>query len=185
MPSGTLVILSGPSGVGKDTIIDAWQKLNPQVVRVVACTTRAPRENEINGHDYHFLTKEDFELKINNDHFLEYKKVHENYYGTPSDQVDQLLNLGKIAILKIDVQGALEVMAKKPEILSIFLLPPSTQELERRLTSRKTDSPEQVQIRLTTALQEIEQSAKYKYQVVNENIMSAVEQLEQIVSNHS
>ncbi len=182
MPQGLLVILSGPSGVGKDTLIDAWRQFNASIVRVVACTTRKPRKNEVDGIDYHFLNETEFEQKILNSEFLEYKKVHQSYYGTPISQVESLLQDNKVAILKIDVQGALEVMDNRDDAISIFILPPSTKELKRRLTSRQTDSPEQVQIRLETALKEIELADQYQYKVVNENITTAVEQLQQIIS---
>lgn len=180
MPRGLLLILSGPSGVGKDTLIDAWSALDPDVVRVVACTTRAPREGELNAIDYHFLTEEEFLHRAEQGRFLEYKKVHDKYYGTPLDQVEELLRLGKTAILKIDVQGALEVMEKRPDAATVFILPPNLGELERRLRSRKTDTPEQIEMRLETSRQEMAHAVRYKYHIKNDNLDEAVKELANI-----
>ena len=177
---GVLMIVSGPSGVGKDTVLNRWFSRNSNVKRVVSCTTRQPREGELNGEDYHFLSPADFEGMVLDDQFLEYKNVHGNYYGTPLRQVEEMLSAGIVAILKIDVQGALAVMEKHPETTSVFLLPPSWEELERRLTSRGTEDEEAIAKRLSNAKDELATAPKYQYQVINDNIDKTVEELERI-----
>lgn len=175
--SGRLVILSGPSGVGKDTLIEAWRARDPRVERVVAWTTRAPRPGEVDGVDYCFVTPEDFQRRAERGGFLEHKLVHGNWYGTPLDALEEMLRIGKIAVLKIDVQGGLEVMAKRPEAVSIFIHPPSWQELERRIRSRATETEEKVRLRLQNARKEIEAAQRYAHHVVNDRVESAVNQI--------
>ena len=131
MAKGKLVILSGPSGVGKDTVIDAWKAADPRVERIVARTTRAPREYEVDGIDYVFLSTEKFLELADQGFFLEHKNVFDNYYGTPLGDMERVLNEGRIAVLKIDVQGALSVMPLRPDAITVFILPPSEEELER------------------------------------------------------
>lgn len=181
---GHLIIFSGPSGVGKDTLLEAWAERNPRVKKVTAYTTRAPREGEANGQDYHFVDRDTFDRLAQEGAFLEFKEVYGNGYATPNQGVDDLLVAGELAILKIDVQGALEAMEKRPDALSIFILPPSTEELERRIRDRATDSPEQIKKRLDNALLEIEIGAKYHFRVVNDQVDSAIEELEAIVKQH-
>lgn len=181
MPSGRVVILSGPSGVGKDTVIDAWRAVNPLVRRVVACTTRAPREGEVHGVDYTFLSPEEFDQKAARGEFLEHKIVHGKGYATPRDQVDRLVAEGCIALLKIDVQGASEVREKLPGVLSIFLLPPSRDELAARIQGRGTETEEQRQRRLKTAEEEMAQADCYSHQVINDQVDSCVNRLQEIV----
>lgn len=178
---GKLVILSGPSGVGKDTVIDEWRLINPRVVRVIAETTRSPRPGEVHGEDYFFSTVEEFEVRIEKGAFLEHKNVFGNYYGTPLSQLEALIEAGKIAILKIDVQGALDVMKARPEAVSIFILPPSLGELERRLRSRATDSEDAILNRLEKAKWEIEESRHYQHRIVNEKIADVVAECERIL----
>ncbi len=179
--NGKLVILSGPSGVGKDTVIDAWQRADPRVERVVAYTTRAPRPGEVDGLDYHFRTVEQFlEMAAAGD-FLEYKEVHGNWYATPLKDLDRMLAEGKIAILKIDVQGAEEVFGLRPDAVSIFLLPPSIEELERRIRGRGTESEEKVALRLENAQREIEASAGYRHRLVNSDLGGLVRELIELV----
>lgn len=177
---GMALIVSGPSGVGKDTVIDAWTKADNTIARVVATTTRKPRENEVDGVDYNFVSKEEFESLIDKNAFLEYMNVHGNYYGTPLSSVDKLVLEGKTAILKIDVQGALEVMKKRADIPSIFILPPSLEELENRLRGRGTEKEEVIQKRLKNALDEIEKSLYYQYKVINKDVEITVTELQEI-----
>jgi guanylate kinase len=179
--NGIAIILSGPSGVGKDTIIDRWQKLDPTVQRVVAFTTRPPRPGEENGVAYHFVSHEDFLEKARQNHFLEYKEVHGNFYATPLKTLRDMVNQGKKAILKIDVQGALQVMPDHPEILSIFLLPPSTEELINRLKKRGTESPEKLAERIKNAEFELAQAPHYQHQVINQNVDKCVQEIMTIV----
>jgi guanylate kinase len=182
MPRGTLVILSGPSGVGKDTIINAWQAQDPRVRRVVAYTTRDPRPGEVNGLDYHFVPVDRFQEHAANGDFLEYKEVHGNHYATPLCDMEAMLDEGAIAILKIDVQGALAAMALRPEATSVFLLPPSDAELERRIRGRATDADEVILRRLENARAELALADKYQHRLVNLDIDEVVAKLRQIVA---
>jgi guanylate kinase len=180
---GRLMILSGPSGVGKDTVLDAWRVSNHRVQRVVAATSRPPRVGEVDGIDYHFLTREAFLAMVENGELLEYKEVFENLYGTPKLGLEKLLGEGKIAVLKIDVQGALEVMSKRPDAVSIFLLPPDDATLESRLRNRSTDTEAVVELRLKNAKEEIAIGMNhYSHRVVNANVDQAVKELEEIVN---
>ncbi len=179
---GRLAILSGPSGVGKDTVLEQWQKVNTQIVRVVAATTRLPREGEVDGVDYHFLTEPAFRVMAEEGGFLEHKQYGSSWYGTPLDQVEDLTKQGKVALLKIEVQGAAEVRALIPEVLSIFLLPPSFEELERRIRDRGTESEDQIQKRLSRAKEELAEADTYAYRVVNDDLMRCVEELERILN---
>lgn len=178
---GKLVILSGPSGVGKDTVIGAWKKVRPEVVRVVAYTTRNRRDGEEDGVDYHFVPIERFLSMVKEEKFLEWKNVHNNYYGTPIHDMQAILDDGKIAILKIDVQGAMTAMEKRPDAISIFLLPPSMEELERRIRGRKSDSEEVIQLRLQNAKNELGHADRYQYRVVNDDLDRCVREIDELV----
>ena len=181
--TGRLVILSGPSGVGKDTVLDAWRLRNPRVQRVVAATTRMPRPGEVDGVDYHFLTREAFLNKANCNEMLEFMEVFGNLYGTPVEGMERLLAEGKVAVLKIDVQGALTVMEKRPDAVTVFLLPPSPEELEARLHARSTDDPKEIELRLQTAHAEIAIGmSHYSHHVINADVDQAVDELEAIVN---
>ncbi len=177
---GLGMIVSGPSGVGKDTILDAWMRRDPNVVRVIAYTTREPRPGEQDGVDYHFVSTTEFQDLIIQNAFLEYKEVHGNYYGTPRFHLQELLDSGKTAILKIDVQGALQVMQIRPDIVTVFLVAPSWEVLVERLTRRGTESGPKLEERLRTALFELEHSDHYQHVIINENIEDCVSQLERI-----
>ena len=175
--TGRLVILSGPSGVGKDTVIDAWKKSNPRVQRVVAYTTREPRPGEVDGIDYHFVTRQRFDDLVADNAFLEHKIVHGNCYATPLADMDAMLIAGKIAVLKIDVQGAMEAMKLRPDALSIFILPPNFEDLEKRIRGRATDSEEVIERRLQDAKYELSFADKYAARVVNDDIDRVVREL--------
>lgn len=174
--------MSGPSGVGKDTVINAWRAKNPRVQRVVAYTTREPRVGEQEGIDYHFVSIDRFHELAADGAFLEHKEVHGNWYATPLRDMEQMLGEGKIAILKIDVQGALSAMRVRPDALSIFLMPPSWEELERRIRGRGTDDAATIEKRLRNATEEIEYADRYRFQVTNDDLNKAVEELEGIVA---
>jgi guanylate kinase len=179
---GKLVILSGPSGVGKDTVLVAWTKANPKVVRVISYTTRPIRPGETDGIDYHFVDRDRFLELVGEGAFLEFKEVHGNLYATPLADMNALLEAGKIAVLKIDVQGAQTAMEKRPDALTIFLLPPSHEELEARIRGRATEDDEAIRVRLENARQELEVSRHYQHRLVNMDIDQTVAALEAIVT---
>lgn len=176
------MILSGPSGVGKDTVINEWQKRNARVRRVVAYTTRTPRKGEVAGVDYHFVSCKEFLAKATAGEFLEFKEVHGNHYATPLRDLDLMLTEGLVAILKIDVQGALTAMELRPEAMSVFLLPPTNEELERRIRARNADSDEAITRRLINAHEEIALAHHYQHRLVNDSVPDLVETLEKLVS---
>lgn len=179
--TGRIVIVSGPSGVGKDTVIDAWSSADPRVERVVAVTTRPPREGEVDGSDYHFVDRAVFNQMVEDGAFLEHKVVHGEMYATPMSGVQSVLDRGNFAVLKIDVQGAAAVMDKVPEVVSFFILPPSIEELERRLRSRGSESEEKVAERLQNAIREIESSEIYHYRFVNDSVERCVGEIQEIL----
>ncbi len=181
MPRGTLVILSGPSGVGKDTVINTWHDQDPRVRRVVAYTTRDPRPGEVDGVDYHFVTVDQFMEMAAAGDFLEYKEVHGNHYATPLKDMEAMLDAGHVAILKIDVQGALSAMTLRPDAETVFLLPPSESELEHRIRHRGTDSEEVIQRRLEKARAEMALADKYRHRLVNASVDEVVTRLREIV----
>jgi guanylate kinase len=169
-PGALVVIISGPSGVGKDTIIDAMRDRPTPHERtyVVTCTTRQRRATEVDHRDYHFKTREEFEELRRSGGLLEAAEVHGNWYGTPRDQVVQALAAGRDAVLKIDVQGADAVRREIPASLLVFVVPPSLEELEHRLISRSTENPEDLARRLRNAKAELARKDLYDHVVVNE-----------------
>ena len=181
--NGRLVILSGPSGVGKDTLLDRWTATNPRVRRVVTYTTRVPREGEIEGVAYHFVAPDIFKRMAADGAFLEAKEVHGNLYGSPVRETNELVSRGKIAVLKIDVQGALEVMKQRPDAMTVFILPPAFEELERRIRSRALDPEPVIQTRLQDAKWEIEQAGAYERTIVNDDVDRALAELELIAGS--
>ncbi|MDR3688184.1 MAG: guanylate kinase [Fimbriimonas sp.] len=182
MAAGRLVILSGPSAVGKDSVIDRWKELDPSVERIVARTTRDPRPGEVDGRDYVFLTVEQFRKLIDEDFFLEYKPVFDNFYGTPRTLMDRALEEGRIAVLKIDVQGALDVMKLRPDAITVFLMPPSEEALRDRINLRDLDSPEVKKKRLAKAVEEMSHAGEYQHQIVNDVVDLAVQKLRELTS---
>lgn len=169
-PGAMLVIVSGPSGVGKDTVISSLCLVPTEPERwfVITCTTRPRREYEVDGVHYHFLSPEDFEDKRAEGGFLEANLVHGHWYGTPRDEVRAALAAGRDAILKIDVQGAAVVKQKVPEALLVFLVPPSLEDLFSRLQSRATESADELDIRQRNAALELSRADDYDYVVPNE-----------------
>jgi len=182
MKKGLIVIISGPSGSGKDTVINAWKLRNSLVERVVTYTTRKPREGETDGIDYHFVDEVTFLKKAKAGDFLEHKEVHGNRYGTPIDGLAAVTAAGKIAVLKIDVQGALAAMPKLEGEISIFLEPPSMEELERRLVLRNTEPMSQIRVRIKNAKKEMAAATHYSARVINDIVDRAVEEIESIVA---
>ena len=175
------IIISGPSGVGKDTLIDEWIKQNPLVKRAVTSTSRPPRDSEQDGIDYHFLSRSDMDKKIQNGEFLEHKEVFGELYGLPKGSVDTIVDAGGIAIIRVDVQGALELMPKMPSAHSIFILPPSLSELQKRIENRKSDTEEKIKERMDTAIAEIIFSCFYKNHIFNIHTPNAVRHLENVL----
>ena len=169
-PGAMLVIVSGPSGVGKDTVISTLCLVptKPERYFVITCTTRPRREYEVDGVHYHFLSPEEFEEKRAAGGFLEANLVHGHWYGTPRDEVRGALAAGRDAILKIDVQGAAVVKQKVPEALLVFLVPPSLEDLFSRLQSRATESADELDIRQRNAALELSRQDDYDYVVLNE-----------------
>ena len=187
-PNGAmLVIISGPSGVGKDTIIDALKARHhePDYHYVVTCTTRGRRPGEVDGVDYHFLDPEAFARQRAAGAFLEASQVHENWYGTPRDQVREVLAEGRDVILKIDVQGAAIVKGKVPGALLIFIVPPSLEDLFQRLRTRATETADELEVRQRNAAIELARQEDYDYVVTNETgqVDRTAERIDEIIAN--
>ncbi len=180
---GNLYVISGSSGVGKGTVIKEFLRKHPEFKLSVSCTTRAPREGEVDGVNYFFLSKDEFQRRINNGDFLEWAEFSGNMYGTGKDYVEKTLNAGHDLILEIDTKGALNVKSIMPEAKLIFILPPSMEELESRLRGRKTESEEAIQKRLASTKLEIENSKNFDYKIVNDSIEQALNDLEKILMN--
>lgn len=180
MNKGMLIVVSGPSGCGKGTVLAEILK-SDRIFYSVSATTRSPRPGETDGVNYYFLTKEKFEQFIEEDGMLEYASYCGNYYGTPKKPVEDMLEQGKHVILEIEVQGAMKVMEKCPEAVFVFILPPSLKELERRLNKRGTEAEDVIKKRLSEASGEIKQAYKYNYAVINGELSKAVDDLKAII----
>ena len=182
MQKGRTFIVSGPSGVGKSTVLKALLEKRPNLYFSVSATTRPPRVGEIDGVHYHFMDVDAFRSRIAEDAFLEYAEYVGNFYGTPKKYVDEAMDAGRDVILDIEIQGALQVCDKRPDTVRIFIAPPSWEELERRLTERGTDSPEKVQKRLLRAKVEFQTAHTYDYFVINDTVENAVGELDAILT---
>ena len=178
---GSLVVISGPSGAGKDTIVEAYLKKHKNAWLSISCTSRAMRPGDVEGKSYYFISKEEFEAKIEAGDFLEYAKYNDNYYGTPKEHIEEHLQNGEDVFLVIEVQGALKVKELVPEAICIFIMPPSMKELRKRLVGRKTESKEKILNRFKTAYQEINEVTNYNYVVTNDEIKNAVEKVSAIL----
>ncbi|MBR7149145.1 MAG: guanylate kinase [Firmicutes bacterium] len=185
MGKGLLYVISGPSGAGKGTICKrVLDELDIDLS--ISMTTRKPREGEVHGVNYYFVTREEFQERIAEDGFFEYAQVYENYYGTPKQMVMEQLAKGRDVLLEIDTQGALNVKKAYPEGVAIFLLPPSLEELRKRLTGRGTETPEAIELRLSKTLNEISCMTEYDYCVVNDDLEVAVDRVVSIMkAEHS
>lgn len=171
---GKLFILSGPSGVGKGTVRDRiLEDASVNLTYSISMTTRKPRNGEIDGVHYYFVDTEYFENAIKNDQFLEYAQFVGNYYGTPQNVVDEILESGRNVLLEIEVQGAKQVMAKRPDAITIFMVPPSFEELEKRIRGRRSEPEDIVQQRLSKAKGEMKLINNYKHVVVNDTVENA------------
>lgn len=174
---GTLVVVSGFSGAGKGTVLAQVLARRPDLYFSVSFTTRAPRQGEQDGVNYHFVTREEFQDRIGRGEFLEYAEYVGNYYGTSMTVIREKLERGINVILEIEIQGAAKVREKMPEAVSLFLVPPSFAELSRRLHARGTDSEETIRQRLETARREVREIVNYDYIVVNDTVDRAVEEI--------
>jgi len=178
---GIPVILSGPSGCGKGTVREILFRKHPELAFSVSCTTRAPRAGETDGVDYHFISKESFDKMVEEGAFLEWARFVGTSYGTPLAPIKQWMDDGISPVLEIDVQGATQIRRKLPQTISIFLLPPSVEELERRLRSRGTETDEVIAGRLARAKEEMQEADKYDYQVINDEPERAAQEIADII----
>ena len=179
--TGMIVILSAPSGCGKDTVFKEISKIRSDVCESISATTRAPRKGEIEGVNYFFKSTADFESMIEEDSFLEYACYNGRYYGTPAAPALAAVNKGKICFLIIERKGAQKVMKNYPDAVSVFLMPPDIKTLERRLKKRNTESEEAIKKRLKIAEEEIEYASTFNYVIVNNKLEKAVEELNGIL----
>lgn len=182
---GELIVLSGPSGVGKSTVIAELLSNRRDIHFSVSFTTRQPRVGEEHGVNYNFVAREEFERMIEADELLEYAQYVENYYGTSLKVIEEKLQAGVDVLLDIEVQGAAKVREKCPEAVCIFIIPPSLEELSRRLRKRNTDSEDVIAQRLAKAREECRECTKYDYLVVNDNVMSAAQEILSILEAES
>ncbi len=178
---GQLIVVSGPSGAGKDTIVEGVIKRGKNIWLSVSATSRKPREGEKEGVNYFYLEKEDFEEKIKKDYFLEYAMYADNYYGTPKEKVKEKLDQGIDVVLVIEIQGAQKIKELVPEAIFIFIMPPSLKELLNRLKKRKTEDKEKIIKRFNIAYQEINEVTKYNYVVVNDDLEESISKVEAII----
>lgn len=185
MEKGLLIVISGPSGVGKGTVRDKFVN-DPQLNLAfsVSMTSRQPRAGERDGVDYFFVTRERFEEALKNDELLEWTEFVGNYYGTPLAFVEKLRNEGKNVLLEIEVEGAMQIKTKCPDALTIFITPPSMEELERRIRGRRSEAEEIVQQRLAKAAREMNLMSQYKYVVCNDDADLAAEIISVIIKRH-
>lgn len=179
---GLLVIISGPSGVGKGTIRKALFEIpDNNYCYSVSMTTRKPRDGEVDGQDYFFVSREEFERRIKNNGFLEYAEFVGEYYGTPMDYIEKQMETGKEVIVEVEVQGALQVKDRIPEAVFIFIVPPSKKALVERLKNRGTDSKDKIVKRITKAEREYSLAYKYDYIVVNDEVINAADRIYAII----
>ena len=175
-----LYVISGSSGVGKGTVLNAFMQGHPDFMLSISCTTRQPREGEVDGVNYFFLTQEEFKECVEQDKFLEWAEFAGNFYGTKKKYIQQCLADGENVILEIETTGALKVKEKMPEAVLIFIAPPSLKTLEARLRGRHTETEEAIQNRLNEVKKELERAEKFDFKVINDDLKRAVEEIEKI-----
>jgi guanylate kinase len=180
---GRLIVVSGPSGAGKSTLIRVALNIIPELAYSVSATTREPREGEVDGRDYIFLTREEFERWIDEDRFLEWAEYSGNLYGTPEQKVEESLERGRSVILEIELQGARKVREKRPDAVMIFVRAPSLEETRERLKGRATEDEKALETRMTTALKEVAARSEFDYEVVNAEREQAREDIIRIMCN--
>lgn len=178
---GQLIVVSGPSGAGKDTIVSELLKKNDNIWLSVSATSRKPRKGEVEGVNYFFIEEKEFKKKIKENYFLEYAKYADNYYGTPKEEIIKKLDKGIDVILVIEIEGAKKIKEIAPETLFIFIMPPSEKELLKRLSNRQTEDKDKIIKRFNIAYQEMNEVTKYNYVVVNDKIENAVDKMEAII----
>lgn len=183
MSKGTVLIVSGPSGSGKDTILCKVFDAIPEIKFSISSITRAMRAGETEGEKYNFISVDKFLNMLQNDEFLEFNKYLDNYYGTPRRPVEEVMNNGGEIIIEVDVNGAAQIREKLPEAISVFVMPPSFEILKQRLSGRGTESEELVLKRLNEALNEISRACEYDYIVVNDNLEEAVDNFVSIINS--
>ena len=181
MSKGVLTVVSGVSGAGKGTVMKRLIQKYDDYALSISVTTRKPREGERDGIEYFFKTKEEVETMIENDEFLEYARYVDNYYGTPRFYVEEMLAKGKNVILEIEIQGAMQIKAKNPEAVLVFVTPPSFEELRNRLVGRGTETADVIESRLRRASEEAEGMPSYDYILVNDQVEDCVDRLHQII----
>ena len=181
MSKGVLTVVSGFSGAGKGTVMKRLIQKYDDYALSISVTTRTPREGERDGIEYFFKTKEEVESMIENDEFLEYARYVDNYYGTPRFYVEEMLAKGKNVILEIEIQGAMQIKAKNPEAVLVFVTPPSFEELRNRLIGRGTETADVIESRLRRASEEAEGMSSYDYILVNDQVEDCVDRLHQII----
>ena len=180
---GCLFIVSAPSGAGKTTLCKAILKRFPELKYSISHTTRNPRNNEKNGVDYYFITKEEFEKNIQDNKWLEWAFVHDHFYGTSAEYIKRHLSEGDSILLDIDVAGAKQILARHPDSITIFILPPSISTLRQRLEARGTDSAETIAKRLKKAEEEIAQKNIYQHHIINDSLTEAIDQMSAIIES--
>ena len=179
---GRLIVLAAPSGAGKTTLVHELLSREPELEFSISYTTRSPRQNETNGEDYFFVGKNEFDQMRDHGNFLEYAEVFDNWYGTSEEYVQSRIDAGYSILLEIDWQGAQQIRKRRPDALTVFIMPPSCEELERRLRGRQTDTEEVIQRRLRGALSDMGHWHEFDFVVINENLDQAAAQLAAIVN---
>lgn len=183
MRTGNLFIVSGPSGAGKGTLVRAMLERVPDLWLSVSATTRSPRPGEREGVHYYFLSRKEFDRKAEDGGFLEWAEVHGNKYGTPRDTVQRAIAAGKQVVLEIDPQGAWQVKERMPESVLIFIEAPDMEELRRRLRGRGSETPEQIETRMATAIREMELAGMYDFVITNDDVSRATDELVSIIDS--
>jgi guanylate kinase len=181
MSTGKLIVITGPSGVGKGTIVRSLLSRHPELYLSVSATTRQPRPGEIDGKDYYFVTKDEFEIMIQTGELLEWAEYAGNYYGTPKSKIEELINEGKWILLEIELIGARTVQKIFPDVLRLFILPPSLEELERRLRQRGKDSEEAITCRLARSKEEIAASKEFNICIINDRLETTLQEIEKAI----